>query len=41
MARVVGRGLLAQAFTAVQLDERFLIFASGVSDSTETRSSEF
>lgn len=41
MARVVGRGLLAQAFTAAQLDESFLIFASGVSNSTETRESEF
>ena len=41
MARVVGRGLLAQAFTASNLDESFLIFASGVSNSTETRESEF
>lgn len=33
---VIGKGLVAKAFDAYSTDNRFLIFASGVSDSTNT-----
>lgn len=41
MCNIVGRGMLAQAFSKTELDDRFLLFASGVSNSSETRTSEF
>lgn len=38
---VIGSGLVARAFSAYKTDDRFLIFASGVSDSTNTNVSAF
>lgn len=38
---VIGSGLVARAFNAYKTDDRFLIFASGVSDSTNTNVSAF
>lgn len=38
---VVGNGLLAQAFKQYENDDQVIIFASGVSNSKETRESEF
>jgi uncharacterized protein YbjT (DUF2867 family) len=38
---VVGDGMMAQAFSAFAADPGVVIFASGVSDSTETRTSAF
>lgn len=38
---VVGHGLVAQAFYTFKTDDRFLIFASGVSDSTNTDRNAF
>lgn len=41
MANIIGRGMLALAFSNSDLEKRFLLFASGVSNSAETRLSEF
>ena len=38
---IVGHGMMARAFSAYQSDPHILIFASGVSDSNESRGSEF
>lgn len=38
---VIGRGLIASVFSPYQEQDRFVIFASGVSDSKTTRSEEF
>ena len=38
---VIGSGLVARAFNAYKTDDRFLIFASGVSDSTNINASAF
>lgn len=41
MAIIIGKGLLANTFTSSVLDSKFVLFASGVSNSAETRASEF
>ena len=38
---VIGTGLVAKAFDAYKTDSRFLVFASGVSDSTNTDKNAF
>lgn len=38
---IIGNGMLARAFAAYATNDRYLIFASGVSDSTETRITAF
>jgi nucleoside-diphosphate-sugar epimerase len=38
---VIGTGLVAKAFDAYKTDNRFLVFASGVSDSTNTDKNAF
>lgn len=39
--RIIGRGLLAKSFESIAFDKDVLILASGVSNSQETRVSEF
>lgn len=38
---IVGNGMMARAFSAFADDRKVVVFASGVSDSTETRASAF
>jgi len=38
---IIGSGMLARDFKSYEEDEHILIFASGVSNSNETRVSEF
>ena len=38
---IIGRGMLAQAFSAFENEQNIVIFASGVSDSQEVREDEF
>ena len=38
---IIGNGLLAKAFSDFENNEKILIFASGVSNSNETRRQEF
>lgn len=38
---IIGHGLIANAFKEVEFNQPVIIFASGVSDSTETRRKEF